>query len=222
MEDNLGLRERKKRRTRRLIADMALGLFIERGFEAVTLAEVATVADVSVNTIFNYFPTKEDLFFDRQAEVEDLWSRVVRARGPGEPAVAALRRDYLAALDRRDPRAGLNDGLVAFARVIQGSPALQAREREIRARSDAALAYTLATEAGAGPGDLTPYVVAGLVGSVYRTLCAESRRRLLAGDTADAVYPDLRAAAQRAFALLETGVGSYATRSARTADGVPR
>ncbi len=60
-----GLRERKKRQTRQHISDVATGLFLERGFDAVTIAEVAEAADVSVNTVYNYFPAKEDLFLDR-------------------------------------------------------------------------------------------------------------------------------------------------------------
>jgi AcrR family transcriptional regulator len=193
---------------------VALELFLARGFEAVTVADVARAADVSTNTVFNYFGSKEDLFFDRQAEVEEAWSRIVRARAPGESAVRALRRDYLEALARRDPRSGLSDELVPFARLIQGSPVLQAREREIGERSAATLARTLATETAAEPGDLTPRVVAHLVAAVYRTLHAESRRRLLAAEAADTIYPWLVDAARRAFTLLEAGVGDYATHRA--------
>ena len=207
-----GLRERKKRRTREMIADVALGLFMQRGFEAVTVAEVAHAADVAVNTVFNYFPTKEDLFFDRQAEVEGSWSRIVRERAVGESAVTALRRDYLDALARRDPRSWLNDALVPFSRLIQSSPPLVAREREIGDRAEANLATTLAEEAGATPNDLTPQIVASLIHGVYRTLIEACRRRLLAGERADAIYPDMLAAAQQAFGLLEAGVGDYARR----------
>ncbi len=207
-----GLRARKKQRTREAIADVALELFLARGFAAVTVADVARVADVSTNTVFNYFGSKEDLFFDRQAEVEEAWSRIVCARAPGESAVIALRRDYLDALARRDPRTGLSDDLAPFARLIQGSPTLQAREREIGERSAATLARTLATETAAEPGDMIPHVVANLVAAVYRTLHAESRRRLLAGEAADAIYPGFVDAARRAFTLLEAGVGDYATR----------
>jgi AcrR family transcriptional regulator len=211
-QQELGLRERKKRRTRETISDVATGLFIDRGFDRVTIAEVARAADVSVNTIFNYFRTKEDLFFDRQVEVEEARSRIVRGRMQGESAVAALRRDYLAALERRDPYSGVNDDLVTFARLIRESPALQAREREIGERSEAALARTLAEETGVGEDDLIPRLVASQVAGVYRTLFAESRRRLLAGQTADEIAPALLSAARLAFDLLESGVGDYCTR----------
>ena len=78
-----GLRERKKRQTRQHISDIATGLFLERGFVTVTIAEVAEAADVSVNTVYNYFPAKEDLFFDRSEGIVDRLSRCVRGRGAG-------------------------------------------------------------------------------------------------------------------------------------------
>ena len=68
-----GLRERKKARTRALLAETARGLFAARGFDAVTVAEVAEAAEVSVTTVFNYFPTKEDLFYDRQDDVIEVF-----------------------------------------------------------------------------------------------------------------------------------------------------
>lgn len=80
-----GLRERKKRQTRQYISDVATGLFLERGFEAVTVAEVADAANVSVNTVYNYFPAKEDLFLDRSKGVIDRLSRWVRGRRDGSP-----------------------------------------------------------------------------------------------------------------------------------------
>jgi AcrR family transcriptional regulator len=76
------------------ISDVATGLFIARGFENVTVAEVAAAADVAVNTVFNYFNTNEELFFDRAPEVVEAASRLVRERQRGESAVAALRRNF--------------------------------------------------------------------------------------------------------------------------------
>src|ERR1044072_8029684 len=105
-----GLRERKKRETRQRIADMAMGLFMIHGFDNVTVAQVPRAADVWVNTLFNYFGTKEDLFADRQDEVVDLSSKVVRERRPGESIVAAFRRDYFDALDTREGRHGVGEG----------------------------------------------------------------------------------------------------------------
>src|SRR4051812_38531951 len=87
-----GLRERKKQRTREAISDVATGMFFKRGFDAVTLAEVAEAAEVSVGTILNYFSTKEDLFFDRQEEVVQHWARVVRNRRAGDGVLKAIER----------------------------------------------------------------------------------------------------------------------------------
>lgn len=212
MGERAGLRERKKLRTRRAISDVATGLFAERGFDQVTIAEIARVADVSVNTIFNYFGAKEDLFFDRQAEVEDHWSKVVRERSPGESVVAALRRDYLDALERREPRSGLAEGIARFGRLILASPALRAREREISERSEAALAETLARETGAAEDDFPPYLVAGQIAGVLKVLHRESRRRLLAGEAVEVIAPELHRAAERAFAQLERALGDYGTK----------
>ncbi|GAA0595214.1 TetR/AcrR family transcriptional regulator [Kribbella sandramycini] len=121
----IGRRERKKQQTRQAISDVATGLFLERGFDAVTVAEVARAADVAVQTVFNHFPAKEDLFFD-----EDGWwvgpARAVRAAA-GHP-LDALEAHYLASIRER-----LAIGHLAtwrqFVRTIDGSPALSARRR---------------------------------------------------------------------------------------------
>lgn len=217
-EQNLtsSLRERKKKQTREAIADIALKLFIERGFEAVTLAEIANAANVSVNTIFNYFHTKEALFFDRQRDVEDTWSRIVRERASGETVVAALRRDFLTRLTNRDPYLGINNDFAAFARVIQASQTLQSYERTIGEHARDALACTLADELHTRPGDMKPRIIASMIYSIYDVLLVESRKRLLAGDSADAIYPELSLAAQQAFDFLETGIGNYGAASTNT------
>src|SRR5215208_8135220 len=90
-----GLRERKKEQTRRLIAETARRLFGERGFERVPVAEIARAADVSEQTVFNYFPTKEDLVYWRLGSFEEELLATIREREPGEPALAAFRRFLL-------------------------------------------------------------------------------------------------------------------------------
>src|SRR5580693_4750619 len=97
--ENPGLRERKKAKTRLAISNIATKMFIERGFDAVTVAEVAAAADVSVATIFNYFETKEELFFDREGEVIEEQRRRIRERNAGETITSALHRAFLAAID---------------------------------------------------------------------------------------------------------------------------
>ncbi|MET8052221.1 MULTISPECIES: TetR/AcrR family transcriptional regulator [unclassified Streptosporangium] len=208
-----GLRERKKRETRERISDVATGLFMMRGFDNVTVAEVARAADVSVNTVFNYFGTKEDLLFDRRQEVEDLPSRVVRERGPGESALEALRRDFLDALDTRHHRYGFHEGSDAFTRMVAESPSLNARIREMNEAREQALARTLADEADADPDDLTPAFAAAQICAVLRGLMVHAVQRMLAGETLDAIAPDLRRQAECAFELLESGIGGYCVRS---------
>ncbi|MEU8385155.1 TetR/AcrR family transcriptional regulator, partial [Streptosporangium sp. NPDC048865] len=200
-----GPRERRKRETRRRISDIAMWLFVTKGFDDVTVAEVARTAGVSVNTVFNYFGTKQDLLFDRREEVEDLPSRVVRERRPGESPLDALRRDLLDAIDTRHHRYGLHGGGDAFARMVSRSPSLSARLRETREARETALARTLADEAGADPGDLTPALVAAQVSAVLHRLTTHAAERALAGESPDSIAPALRRHAERAFELLESG-----------------
>src|SRR5919201_222062 len=90
-----GLRERKKQQRRQLIAETARRLFAERGFDRVTVAEIARAANVSEGTVFNYFPTKADLFYDRMEVFEERLVEAVRARAPGDSVPASLRRFVL-------------------------------------------------------------------------------------------------------------------------------
>ncbi len=127
-----GLRERKKQQTREHIAEAARALFTARGFAKVTVAEVARAADVSEQTVFNYFPTKEDLVYWRLGSFEEELLAAVRDRAAGESALAAFRRFLMAQrglLGEYDPAAV--EQLTAFTRMIDASPALQVREAQI-------------------------------------------------------------------------------------------
>ncbi|WP_214317167.1 TetR/AcrR family transcriptional regulator [Nonomuraea sediminis] len=204
-----GLRERKKRETRQRIADMAMGLFMIHGFDKVTVADVARAADVSVNTVFNYFGTKEDLFLDRQSEVGFLPSGVVHGRRPGESVVAAFRRDFLQAIEERDWRYGLNDGSDVFGRLVGDSPSLMARMRELEHERNTNLANTLAEVTDADPDDLTPQLVAAQILEATRLLSRNAVRRKLAGESWSEILPWLREQAEAVFDLLEKGIGDY-------------
>jgi len=118
-----GLRERKKARTRSGISAAAIALFLERGYDQVSVAEVAEAAEVSKRTLFAYFPTKDDLVLHRFADHEDEPARVVRARGSGVAPLTALHQHLRAALGRRDPITGLCDHpeVVRFYRLVVGS-----------------------------------------------------------------------------------------------------
>src|SRR5438067_2507401 len=141
----IGLRERKKQRTRQAIAETAFRLFDERGFEHVTVAEVARAADVSEGTVFNYFPTKEDLFYAQMEDFEATLLEQVRDRPAGEPVSAAFARALLERSGRlaQEERAEL---IAKAGRTIDASPSLQAREREVVEHTTRALAALLADE----------------------------------------------------------------------------
>jgi AcrR family transcriptional regulator len=207
----VGLRERKKQRTRELIAETARRLFAERGFEAVIVAEIARAAEVSEQTVFNYFPSKEDLVYWRLGSFEEELLATVRDRGPGESAVAAFRRFILGQrglLGRVDPEAA--EKLAAIARTIADSPALLAREEQIFAGYTASLAGVLAEERGADAEDDTEtWVVANALMGVHRALVGYARRRVVEGARQPRLARDVRDQAERALALLERGLGDY-------------
>jgi AcrR family transcriptional regulator len=207
-----GLRERKKRETRQRISDVATGLFMIHGFDQVTVADVARASDVSVNTVFNYFGAKEDLFLDRQNVAEELPVKVIRERRPGESAVAAFRRDFLDALDHRDWRYGLNEGSDVFTRMVEASPSLTARLREMHAHREEVLARALADELHADDDDLTPRLVAMQLLNTTNVLTRHAVRRVTAGESWSDIAPDLREQAEAAFDLLERGIGGFCVR----------
>ena len=208
-----GLRERKKQQTRRHIAETARRLFSERGFEHVTIAEVAEAADVAVQTVFNYFPTKEDLVYWRLSSFEDDLLTAVRERGPGHSAIEAFQGFLFAQpglLGKHDPEA--REELTSFTRMIVDSPALRAREGQIFAGYTEALAALLADETGARPDDIRPRVAAHAMIGVHRALIDYSRGRIVGGDLGPRLTRDIRAQARRAFALLESELSDYGRR----------
>src|SRR5215218_6840751 len=124
MTSELGLRERKKQRTRELIGEAARRLFMRRGFDAVTVAEIARAADVAEKTVFNYFPTKEDLVYWRLESFEEELLEAIREREPGESVLTAFGRFVLqrrGLLAEQDPAA--IERLIAITRMITESPA---------------------------------------------------------------------------------------------------
>ncbi|MFG2947616.1 TetR/AcrR family transcriptional regulator [Streptomyces adustus] len=197
------LRERKKRATRQRISDLATALFVERGFDRVTVAEIARAADVSAMTVFNHFPRKEDLFLDRIPEAVELFTEAVRRRGPGESPLAALRRLVLTLLEQHHPLSAVGDRFPGFWRIVLDSPALRARAREGVEEVEEALAAVLAETA---PDLADPRLVAALTVAAYRTVYLTSATRLLAGERAADITDDHRARVDAAFDALERAV----------------
>jgi AcrR family transcriptional regulator len=210
---DVGLRELKKARTRQLIAETARRLFTERGFDAVPVAAVARAAEVSEATVFNYFPTKEDLVYQGLEAFEAGLLGVIRDRPAGEPIVAAFGRFVLqprGLLGAQDADAARH--LTELSRMIAASPALRAREDQIFARYTASLAGLIAADTGAAPGDLRPWAAAHALLGVHRTLIGFVRRRLAEGPCDHArLAEEVQARGREALDLLAAGLDGYGT-----------
>jgi AcrR family transcriptional regulator len=222
MSQQPGLRERKKQQTRQLIAEEARRLFAERGFDAVTVTDVAAAADVSQATVFNYFPTKEDLFYSGLEAFEEELLSAIRDRAAGESALAAFGRFVL------QPRGLLAAGdpdtveqLARITRVITGSSALLAREQQIFAGYTDSLAGLLAEQTGARTDAIEPWVAANALMGVHRALVDYSRRQVAAGTRNPQLARRVRQQGRQALAALEQGLGDYAVKGAPGPGGRP-
>jgi AcrR family transcriptional regulator len=204
-----GLRERRKQETRQAISDIATRLFAARGFDEVTIAQVADAAGVAKMTVTNYFPRKEDLVFDRAGAVIRHLAEVIAARAPGESMLAAIRRDYAEAVARADVTLGLSSP--AFARMILTSPALAGRAQEMLDQREQALGDAIAAETGTD--NPQQRLAAALLASPHRVLAAEATRRSLAGQPREQICAVLAEEAARAFDLLEPSLGGYGIRA---------
>jgi AcrR family transcriptional regulator len=202
--DDPGLRTRKKQQTRRHIADTATALFLARGYDAVTVDEVAQAASVSKKTVFNHFPAKEDLVFDRAAEREATLVAAVRDR----PTGSTLTGTFRALVERQaDLLAGEPTGFhrVGRAAMIRSSPALTRRALELNAHLATVLAGELVTASGGRlPGPVAMTVAEALLGA-YRAVLRETRTRLESGDPPAVAAAMLREQAAQVFDLLENG-----------------
>ncbi|WFB06214.1 TetR/AcrR family transcriptional regulator [Streptomyces sp. LX-29] len=205
-----GLRERKRRRTIETISDTAITLFLDAGYDHVSVAEVAAAAEVSKPTLFRYFPSKEDLVLHRFADHEDEAARVVRGRPAGEAPLDALRRHFLAALDARDPVTGLCDHpqVLAFHQLLYSTPSLVARLHAYTTRSEEALAGALREVLpGGAHAELTARLAAGQIVTAQRILALDNWRCVADGGmTAAQAHPAAVAAAEHAFGLLGDGL----------------
>jgi AcrR family transcriptional regulator len=194
-----GLRERKKEQTRQRIAAVALRLFAERGFEAVTVNEIAEAAEVAKATLFAYFPSKEALVLGGVAG-DDL-AGIAAGRPPGQPLLSALRGYFRELAAARVPEAEL-DALITRVRVIQDSPALRAAANALLYRQRDALAGTLVGEYGEPAADL----IAAQVAACLLTVQEWYFRRLLDGASPADAGRLLARDVELAFDLLEHGV----------------
>lgn len=185
-------------KTRARIAEVATGLFLERGFDAVTIAEVAAAAGVSKVTVFSHFERKEDLLLDRLPEAVELVRSAVRERTGG--VVDALRQLALKLLDEGHVLSGVGGDIEPLMRTVAESPALIARLRAFGYEMEAALAEELAGDARFS-GDAA--LVAALAVAAYRTVAVETIRRRLAGEDRAELAEWHREQVTRAFDAVE-------------------
>jgi AcrR family transcriptional regulator len=201
----LGLRERKKLKTREDILAAAMKLFTERGFDSVTVAEVARAADVSEKTVFNYFPTKEDLVVHRGAERMGDLLEELRKLPPRTSILEPFRRmsdDFLTAVETEPVEV-----IVAVPRLVRASATLRQRLISGWEQEAAALTPVLAAALNLQPDDLLAAVLARTLSWTHRVIFRTAVARLLDGDDPVVVASELRDEATRAYDMLAAGVG---------------
>lgn len=160
-------RTRKRMATRQAISDAATRLFFERGFDRVTIDEIAEAADVGRMTVFNHFPRKEDMFFDREQEIRDIAFKAIHARPAGTTPIEALGMLAHRLIAQPDPSFPLFEDTQRFMETALASEALKARAREMRDNFVAALAVTLAEAVDRPRDDTNASLAAGLVASTW-------------------------------------------------------
>jgi AcrR family transcriptional regulator len=197
-----GLRERKKRQTHEAIAHAAMDLFQAHGFEAVTVADVARAADVSETTVFNYFPTKEDLVFARGDAHLLARAEAIRERVPGVPLSRLFEDETMMFLDRVEEDA-IQDA-IAISRIVRDSPALRDRLLLAWERESAVLVGAVTEE-----DDLVAETVVRALSWTHRLVFRAAVRRLLTGEDPADVAADLREQARRAYARRDLGLAGY-------------
>jgi AcrR family transcriptional regulator len=204
-----GVRERRRQETRAKIVDAAAELFAERGFDTVSVMEIARRAGVVEKTVFNHFPVKEGLVFDADPPIRAALLDAVRRRPAGESVSAAAGSFVVAAVSLLgSPDAAA--GVAQMARVIRGSRTLQVREREILGDLTNALAGLIAEETGARPEHVEPWLAAHAVLGLYASLLELARDQVLAGVRGPELSAELRRHGRRGLSLLQFGLAGYA------------
>ena len=203
-------RTRKRLATRQSISDAATRLFFERGFDRVTVDEIAEAADVGRMTVFNHFPRKEDMFFDREQEIHVVAFEAVRKRGTGITPIESLRLLAHYLIEHQDPLIPLFDGTQRFVATVLASEALKARARQMRDDFTRALAAVLAEAIDQPTDDPHAHLAAGLIASTWSVAFGEAQK----------VFDHTRDAgeAKRNFlALIDRGTAGTAAALAGTA-----
>ena len=214
-----GLRERKKRRTRQQISDVATTLFVRRGFDHVKVSQIAQIVGVSEKTVYNYFPTKESLVFDRTDATVERLVHALRERAPGEsPTRAVLRALGEDMDDIEDLPDEVYEFLPLFAQMVEATPSLRAAWLDLQRRLVDVATDELAALADVDPRDPEPMVAARAIVALSDLSLASRTRHIEQGlrgrELRDAVMDDL----DRAARLLDAGLWSFnlLTQGART------
>jgi len=205
-----GLRARKKRAAREAIAATARRLFAERGFDAVTVAEIAAAADVSEKTVFNHFPTKEDLAFAGREQGLVQLVADIRDRPPGTPVLDVFRALTATVIDVLVARG--DEELLTAAKIIRSSPTLQERLTAGWESGAAVVTAAVAETSGAAEDDLVPGIVARTLWYTHRSIFLVALHGLLAEEDREQLVARLRVAADRAYDQLAGGLGEYGRR----------
>jgi len=182
-----GLRERKKERTRRLLADVALDLFEARGFERATVDDIAAAADVSPRTFFRYFAAKDEALFDRAADVQEQFRALLASRPADEPLLVALREIGIALLAGELVE---EDRVRRVLALVHDEPALRSRYEALMAMIEADLTAWAAGRLGVPPSDMRPRLLAAAVLAARRVamdVWLESPGEDLAGQVSRAI-----------------------------------
>jgi AcrR family transcriptional regulator len=204
---NEGLRARKKRAARESIAATASRLFAERGFDAVTVAEIAAAADVSEKTVFNHFPTKEDLAFAGREQGIAQFVSAIAERPPGSSVLDVFRATTRTVLDVFV--AGGDEDLLAVAKILRHSRTLQERLTVGWESGAAAITAAIAETSGAADDDLVPAIVARTLWFTHRSIFLAALQGLLTGQEREQLATRLQVAADRAYDQLAGGLGEY-------------
>ena len=214
-----GLRERKKRRTRQQISDVATSLFVVRGFDRVKVSEIAAIVGVSEKTVYNYFPTKESLVFDRADDGVARLAAALRERAPGEsPTKAMLRALDEDMTDLED----LPDEIYAleamFAEMVATTPALRAALRDLQSRLVEVATEELAAAADVDPRDPEPLIAARAIVALQELAFASRMRHIEDGLRGKELHAAVSDDLERAARLLDAGLWSFnlLTQGART------
>ncbi len=219
-----GVRQRKKRLTRERLSDTATRMFLARGFDAVTVSEVAAACGVSEKTVFNYFPSKEALILDRlESAVDSIRDGLADSANPPVATLVRILERQTRAITATLMSGRSEDAvrIRRFSDLLHSTPALRAYRSDMMGRFAEAAAGTLAARAGLTSGDPEPQIAAHALLGLWRVQ-ADSLHRHLAQDhppelICEAVIADLHRAAR----LLENGVGAW-DRSHRRANHPPR